>query len=124
MVAAIQAASACSSAASSRVTTFHGLGLRILREHHEAAGLSPRFTVADEAVALQVATEVTGSERDGRKLLGRAELRRALADRDLVDFDGLVELAAAVLRDDPAAGRGSAWTSTRTSTRPSTGCSG
>jgi ATP-dependent DNA helicase UvrD/PcrA len=88
------------------VTTFHGLGLRILRERHEAAGLSPRFTVADEAVALQVATEVAGSERDGRKLLGSAELRRALADRDLVDFDGLVELAAAVLRDDPAAAAG------------------
>jgi DNA helicase-2/ATP-dependent DNA helicase PcrA len=88
------------------VTTFHGLGLRILREHHEAAGLSPRFKVADEAVTLQVATEVAGSERDGRKLLGRAELRSALADRDLVDFDGLVELAAAVLRDDPDAAAG------------------
>src|SRR4029077_7693375 len=49
------------------VTTFHGLGLRILREHHEAAGLSPRFKVADEATALQVATEVAGSGRDGRK---------------------------------------------------------
>jgi DNA helicase-2/ATP-dependent DNA helicase PcrA len=88
------------------VTTFHGLGLRVLRERHEAAGLSPRFKVADEAVTLQVATEVAGSERDGRKLLGRAELRHALADRDLVDFDGLVELAAAVLRDDPAAAAG------------------
>ncbi|HEX9355390.1 MAG TPA: UvrD-helicase domain-containing protein, partial [Streptosporangiaceae bacterium] len=83
------------------VTTFHGLGLRILREHHQAAGLSPRFKVADEAVALQVATEVTGSERDGRRLIAEAgpALRKALAQRDLVDFDGLVELAAAVLRD-------------------------
>ena len=90
------------------VTTFHGLGLRILREHHEAAGLSPRFKVADEATALQVATEVAGSERDGRKLIADADptLRKALADRDLVDFDGLVELAAAVLRDDPDAAAG------------------
>jgi DNA helicase II / ATP-dependent DNA helicase PcrA len=88
------------------VTTFHGLGLRILREQPEAAGLSPRFKVADEATALQVATEVAGSERDGRKLLGSTELRRALTDRDLVDFDGLVELAVAVLRDDPAAAAG------------------
>jgi uncharacterized protein (TIGR00375 family) len=90
------------------VTTFHGLGLRILREHHEAAGLSPRFKVADEAAALQVATEVAGSERDGRKLIAEADpaLRKALADRDLVDFDGLVELAAAVLRDDPEAAAG------------------
>ena len=88
------------------VTTFHGLGLRILREHHAAAGLSPRFKVADEAVTLQVAAEVAGSERDGRKLLGDPSLRRALAERDLVDFDGLVELAAALLRDDPAAAAG------------------
>src|SRR5712691_5500759 len=51
------------------VTTFHGLGLRILREHHDTAGLSPRFRVADEAVRLQVATELTGSERDGRTLV-------------------------------------------------------
>ena len=92
------------------VTTFHGLGLRILREHHEAAGLGPRFKVADETVTLQVATELTGSERDGRKLIaglaedpdGRLALRRELTARDLVDFDGLVEMSAALLRDDPA----------------------
>jgi DNA helicase II / ATP-dependent DNA helicase PcrA len=90
------------------VTTFHGLGLRILREQHEAAGLSPAFTVADEAVALQVAAEVAGSGRDGRKLIAGRDpaLRAALTERDLVDFDGLVELAAAVLRDDPAAAAG------------------
>jgi superfamily I DNA/RNA helicase len=91
------------------VTTFHGLGLRILREHHDAAGLSPRFRVADEAVRLQVATELTGSERDGRTLAagpdpdGTLALRRELAARDLVDFDSLVEMPAALLRDDPAA---------------------
>ena len=51
------------------VTTFHGLGLRILREHHDAAGLPPQFGVADEAVRLRVAAELTGSERDGRKLV-------------------------------------------------------
>ena len=91
------------------VTTFHGLGLRILREHHEAAGLGARFKVADETVSLQVATELTGSERDGRKLIAglrdpdaKLALRRELAARDLVDFDGLVEMSAALLRDDPA----------------------
>ena len=92
------------------VTTFHGLGLRILREHHEAAGLGPRFKVADETVTLQVAAELTGSERDGRKLIaglaedpdGRLALRRELTARDLVDFDGLVEMPVALLRDDPA----------------------
>ena len=88
------------------VTTFHGLGLRILREHHEAAGLGRGFKVADETVRLQVATELAGSERDGRKLIAGldpdAALRRELAARDLVDFDGLVEMSAVLLRDDPA----------------------
>ena len=90
------------------VTTFHGLGLRILREHHDAAGLGPRFKVADETIKLRVATELTGSERDGRKLLAGLDqdatlaLRRELAARDLMDFDGLVEMSAALLRDDPA----------------------
>jgi DNA helicase-2/ATP-dependent DNA helicase PcrA len=88
------------------VTTFHGLGLRILREHHAAAGLPPAFGVADEAVLLQVATEIAGSERDARKLIAdqdrRPDLRRALADRELIDFDGLIELTAALLREQPA----------------------
>ena len=90
------------------MTTFHGLGLRILREHHEAAGLGPRFKVADETVTVAVATELTGSERDGRKLLAgldpdaKLALRRELTARDLVDFDGLVEMSAALLHDDPA----------------------
>jgi DNA helicase-2/ATP-dependent DNA helicase PcrA len=90
------------------VTTFHGLGLRILRQHHQAAGLGPRFKVADEVVTLRVATELTGSERDGRKLIAgldqdaKLALRRELAARDLVDFDGLVETPAALLHDDPA----------------------
>ena len=67
------------------------------------------FPISDADVNFsraEVATEVAGSERDGRKLLGSAELRHALTGRDLVDFDGLVELAAAVLRDDPAAAAG------------------
>ena len=96
------------------VTTFHGLGLRILREHHDAAGLPPGFRVADDTVRLQVATELTGSERDGRKLVagltedpdGRLALRRELAARGLVDFDGLVEMSAALVHDDPAIAAG------------------
>ena len=92
------------------VTTFHGLGLRILREHHEAAGLPPEFGVADEAARLQAAADLTGSEREGRKLVaGLAEdpaardaLRRALLARDLVDFDSLVELSAALLAGQPS----------------------
>jgi DNA helicase II / ATP-dependent DNA helicase PcrA len=92
------------------VTTFHGLGLRILREHHDAAGLNSRFAVADEAARLTIAAELTGTERDGRRLVaglaedpdGRAALRKELMTRDLVDFDGLTELTAVLLRDNPA----------------------
>ncbi len=86
------------------VTTFHGLGLRILREHHEAAGLGPGLAVADETVRLQVATELTGSERDARRLIAELDpaLRRELTARDLVDFDGLVEMSADLLRHHPA----------------------
>jgi DNA helicase-2/ATP-dependent DNA helicase PcrA len=101
------------------VTTFHGLGLRILREHHDAAGLPPRFAVADEAATLGVAAELAGSERAGRALLAglpgdpgaRQALRKELAARGLVDFDGLVGLAADLLAADPgvAAGLRARW---------------
>ncbi len=57
-----------------------------------------------------MAAELAGSERDGRRLIAglaedpaaRLELRQALIDRDLVDFDGLTELAAALLGEHPA----------------------
>jgi DNA helicase-2/ATP-dependent DNA helicase PcrA len=99
------------------VTTFHGLGLRILREHGAAAGLPAGFGVADEATRLRVATEVAGSEREGRRLAadpdpaGRLALREELAARGLVDFDGLVELSAGLLGDHPdiAAGLRDRW---------------
>jgi DNA helicase-2/ATP-dependent DNA helicase PcrA len=78
-------------------TTFHGLGQRILREHHHAAGLPATFAVADEATRLAVAAE-TGlpADQDGKLALGKELLARGL-----VDFDGLVELAADLLRDQP-----------------------
>ncbi len=96
------------------VTTFHGLGLRILREHPEAAGLPPSFGVADEAALVRVATELTGSERDGRKLAGDPQgpaLRAELIAHGLVDFDGLTELPAALLAREPliAAGLRARW---------------
>jgi hypothetical protein len=40
------------------VTTFHGLGLRILRELHGQAGLPADFQVADEAAVAEVAAEL------------------------------------------------------------------
>ena len=92
------------------VTTFHGLGLMILREQHGRAGLSADFGVADEKARQAVAVELAGSPRSGRALLrdaasdpARRDLfRKALTARDLVDFDGLVELPVALLRAEPS----------------------
>ncbi len=101
------------------ITTFHGLGLAILREHGERAGLPPGFAVADEAARLAVAAGQAGSEAGGRRLLAaaareptlRAEFTAALAGRGLVDFDALIELPVALLRDEPdlAAGLRERW---------------
>jgi uncharacterized protein (TIGR00375 family) len=90
------------------VNTFHGLALRLLREHPDRAGLSPGFAVADEAAVAGVAAGIAGSARGGKRLLAeaaadparQAELTAALAARDLVGFDGLIGLATAMLRDD------------------------
>ncbi|HEY6278747.1 MAG TPA: UvrD-helicase domain-containing protein, partial [Streptosporangiaceae bacterium] len=102
------------------VTTFHGLGLQILREYAARAGLAADFAVADERTRLAVAAELAGSDRAARRLLAslaadperRAEFARALAERGLVDFDGLVELPGALLRDEPelAASLSARWT--------------
>jgi superfamily I DNA/RNA helicase len=91
------------------VTTFHGLGLMILREHHERAGLTADFGVADDAARLEVAAELGGSPREGARLVAegsadpaaRELLVKALTARDLVDFDGLIELPAALLEAEP-----------------------
>jgi uncharacterized protein (TIGR00375 family) len=95
------------------VTTFHGLGLMILREYHERAGLAAGFRVADDAARLEVAAELTGSARDGGRLLAEAAaepasrelLVKALAARDLVDFDGLIELSGQLLAAEPGIAR-------------------
>jgi DNA helicase-2/ATP-dependent DNA helicase PcrA len=92
------------------VTTFHGLGLRILRELQDRAGLPADFRVADEPAVVGVAAQVAGSERAGRELLraaspgspARATLVKELASRGLVDFDGLIEVPAALLAAEPA----------------------
>ena len=95
------------------VATFHGLGLMILREHHEQAGLAAGFRVADDAARLEVAAELTGSARDGARLLAGAAVEpatrellvKALAARDLVDFDGLIELSCELLAAEPGVAR-------------------
>jgi len=92
------------------ITTFHGLGLTILREHADRAGLDPGFAVADEKARLAVAVEEAGSMAAGRRLLAEVardpgaagEFATLLASRGLVDFDGLITLPLAMLRQDPA----------------------
>ena len=92
------------------VTTLHGLGLMILREHHELAGLSAGFRVADDAELLEVAGELAGSAAGAKRLLAdaaadpvtREKLAKALASRDLVDLDGLIALPAALLAAEPS----------------------
>src|SRR5215218_5979248 len=111
------------------VTTFHGLGLRILREQHEAVGLGPGFRIADDVERLELLAEVLGGrEREARKLLpelvrrkrGRAlrwleldpepsevagplaRYEAALRKLDLVDLDDLLALPVTLLAGDPA----------------------
>jgi len=103
-------------AADIMVATFHALGLAILREHHDRAGLTRGFQVAGDADRLALLSEVTGSEADARRAraaLSRtaAELPADLADvreryvkalraKDLVDVDELVTLPVALLDAD------------------------
>ncbi|MGE5134980.1 MAG: UvrD-helicase domain-containing protein [Gemmatimonadota bacterium] len=94
-------------AAAVTITTFHGLGLAILREHPRPAGLTAEFTVAGEETVRAVAAEVAGSEQAAAALLaaadpaGRELLTKALAARDLVSFDGLLDLPLELLRAGP-----------------------
>ncbi|HYN17463.1 MAG TPA: ATP-dependent helicase, partial [Actinomycetes bacterium] len=111
------------------VTTFHGLGLRILREHHQAVGLGPGFRVADDAERLELLAELLGCpEREARRLLPELVRRKrsraarwpdldaeasevagplaryeaAMRKLDLVDLDDLLALPVMLLAGDPA----------------------
>jgi uncharacterized protein (TIGR00375 family) len=92
------------------VTTFHALGLAILRENAAAAGLSDQFRIAEEAERAAIVAEAAGlgstpSERDVRRALNalptdevlRERYAKALRTRDLVDLDELVSLPVALL---------------------------
>ena len=103
--------------------TFHSLGLSILREHHNAAGLQRGFRVASEAERIQLLRDALDiSERRARSRLSaisharrtRASSRdaplgevfeayeSAMESRNLCDFDDLVIRAADALESDPA----------------------
>jgi DNA helicase II / ATP-dependent DNA helicase PcrA len=109
------------------VTTFHGLGLRILREQHDAVGLGPGFRVADDTERLELLGELLGCpEREARRLLPELVRRKraraarwpdldaeasevagplaryeaAMRKLDLVDLDDLLALPVMLLAGD------------------------
>ena len=73
------------------ITTFHGLGLRLVRELHDRLGLGSDVRVADEETRETVLVEV-----------GPDRCRAALHERDLVDLDELVTLPVEALEADAA----------------------
>ncbi len=103
------------------VHTFHSLGLAMLREHANAAGLQRGFRVAGEAeraTALAAALgqpqpraqgllrAISKAERSGEPLSGevaeaRTAYRNVLAVNNWIDFDDLVTLAVRLLANNP-----------------------
>jgi DNA helicase-2/ATP-dependent DNA helicase PcrA len=75
------------------VSTFHALGLQLLRENAAAAGLSPDFAVADDVARTSARAEAP-EDRDGYRIL--------LREQNLVDLDDLTELPTRLLADDAA----------------------
>ncbi|WP_433212339.1 UvrD-helicase domain-containing protein [Dactylosporangium sp. CS-047395] len=88
------------------VSTFHALGLAILRENAAAVGLTPQFRIAEDSDLLAALEPL--SEREARKALAAMEdgtretLAKALRARDLVALDELLTLTVDLLRETPA----------------------
>ncbi len=105
------------------VGTFHSLGLTILREHAKAAGLPPNWRIADDTERAEA------RDAGGRR---RPRVRQAVASAgpgrpgrpDLLAGRPAARTNRRWSSSTVGAGSGSSWTSTRTSTRPSTSCSG
>jgi DNA helicase-2/ATP-dependent DNA helicase PcrA len=72
------------------VATFHSLGLQILREQAERAGMRPDFAVVDRSQQCALAAEAA-SDR----------YREILRERNLVDFDELISVPVQLLESDP-----------------------
>jgi superfamily I DNA/RNA helicase/PHP family Zn ribbon phosphoesterase len=99
------------------VTTFHGLGLRIVRERHERFGLPADMGVADDETRGLVLRGLTGESDGGlRRAAARLSAAKhageadellapydaALRERGLVDLDDLLTLPVAALAEDTA----------------------
>ncbi|MBT8226193.1 MAG: UvrD-helicase domain-containing protein [Dactylosporangium sp.] len=94
------------------VTTFHALGLRLLRENATAAGLGEDFRIAEEAEQVAAIAAACGlpertSPGQARRRLAELDesLRpayvKALRANGLVDLDELVTLPVELLRTSP-----------------------
>ncbi len=92
------------------VATFHSLGLDLLREQHQLAGLPEDFRVADEGTQLTIVRELLGAGttlRDARRALenGSGDIvelyKKTLHGNGLVDFDDLIALPVALLEANP-----------------------
>lgn len=101
------------------VATFHGLGALILREQHQLAGLPADFRIADETERLAIAREMTGSDKEARRLLAdrdrpydpagdgtgdteaRDSFEKRLRERGLADFADLLRQPVRLLGADP-----------------------
>jgi ATP-dependent DNA helicase UvrD/PcrA len=105
------------------IHTFHSLGLAILREHGARAGLGPNFGIAADADRAALMMEALGlgerkaaallraiskAKRTGAGAAASADIAaaiasygRALARRNLIDFDDLVRLPVELLGADP-----------------------
>ncbi|WP_256788645.1 UvrD-helicase domain-containing protein [Frankia sp. AvcI1] len=108
-------------------TTFHGLGLTIVREQHERLARGAQVQVADDAVRVELLDAALHGEGDSRARrrvsAGIAELKRLralgqvqrdhdlvgvlarydaeLRERDMVDLDDLIALPLTLLRSAP-----------------------
>lgn len=98
------------------VTTFHGLGLRILREQHAEVGLDRAFRIADDPARVLVAEklfalsraeaakavgELAAARREGRSDERLPAYRQALWERELVDFEDLLALPLELFAERP-----------------------
>ncbi|WP_349305931.1 UvrD-helicase domain-containing protein [Pseudofrankia sp. DC12] len=114
-------------------TTFHGLGLLVVREQHIRLARGPQVQVADDAVRVELLAEALGdaagtvaARAAAARRIGELKRRRALGDqvrgdelsgvlarydaalreRDLVDLDDLLALPLALLTAEPELAEG------------------
>jgi ATP-dependent DNA helicase Rep len=115
------------------VSTFHSLGLQMIRAEHAALGYKPRFSIFDAEDADKMLADLVGKDAEQRKTarftisawksalvdpvaaaasaagseqaIARAysEYQRRLKAYNAVDFDDLLSLPVQLLREDPAA---------------------